>query len=133
MNLREQILTASDNYSEVMEVAEWGGAKIKIRSISGADKAALLKDSKNEKGEMDPAKFYPMLLIAAVVDPINGTPVFEPADRDALFAKRASTLEKVAKVAARVCGFTDEGMEGNSAATASVASFSDSPNVSAAQ
>jgi hypothetical protein len=132
MSLREMALSAQDASWEMVEVPEWKGAKFKVRSISAATKAQLLKDSKDEAGVLDSAKFYPQLLIATLVDPLNEQLVFQPTDRDVLNSRNAGVIERLCKVAARVCGLSDEGMEKNSGATGSVASSSGSPNASAA-
>lgn len=112
MSIREKILNANDRRSEEFTSKAWG-CTVKVRSISEAERRSLVAECSDEKGVIDNAKFAPALIIATFVDPLNDAPVFEKADRDALAAKDAQSIEEAVAVAMRVCGFTSEATEKN--------------------
>lgn len=108
-SLREKILAAKDIRSERVHVPEWG-VEVEVRSMTGQQRAAVLKGGSGEDGEIDLERLYPILLIETTYDPESGDRVFSPADRDALNAKNSGALERIAKVAMRLSGI-DPGAE----------------------
>lgn len=110
INLREKILQADDIKKERVKIDEWG-VEVEVRSLSGAERARVVENSRSKDGDVDEQKFYSMLVIASVFDPETGEKIFKPADRDILSQKSFSALNKIAKVAARISGMDDESEE----------------------
>lgn len=102
-SLRERILATQDIRSERIHVPEWG-VEVEVRSMTGAQRAAVLKGGSDEDGGVDMEKLYPILLIETTYDPDSGERIFSPADRDALNAKNSGALERIAKVAMQLSG-----------------------------
>src|SRR5690606_39217406 len=102
-SLRERILSAQDIRSERVHVPEWD-VEVEVRSMTGAQRAAVLKGGTGADGEIDLERLYPILLIETTYDPESGERIFNPADRDALNAKNSGALERIAKVAMRLSG-----------------------------
>lgn len=117
-SLREKILTANDLKSEMFTSKAWG-VTVRVRGMTRERRAELTKDYSDEAGKLDTVKFAPALLIETMIDPLNDSPIFTEADRDALNKKSWQGIEEAIAVALRVCGFTDEVVEKNSERTAS--------------
>lgn len=108
-SLREKILAAQDIQSERIHVPEWD-VEVEVRSMTGAERARVLKGGSDEEGNVDMEKLYPILLIETTYDPESGERIFSAADRDALNMKNSGALERIAKVAMRLSGI-DAGAE----------------------
>lgn len=108
-SLREKILATQDIRSERIHVSEWG-VEVEVRSMTGAERARVLKGGSDEDGNVDMEKLYPILLIETTYDPESSERIFSAADRDALNAKNSGALERIAKVAMRLSGI-DSGSE----------------------
>lgn len=102
-SLRERILAAQDQKSELVEVPEWG-VTVEVRSLSGKQRAHVLQTAVDRKGNTDLEKLYPALLVETVFDPEDGERVFRAEDRDAINARNSGALERVAQVAMRLSG-----------------------------
>jgi hypothetical protein len=108
MNIRETILNSNDIKKEVITVEEWGNVKIEIRTMSGLERANMLKSSVNKDGTTDLVKLYPEVIIASVYDPDTGLKVFTKEDRDIINSKSSACIEKVAKVALKLNGLDED-------------------------
>lgn len=106
MKTREMILNAKDLHTEPFEIPEWG-VTVKIKSMTVSKRNQLLKDSANDKGEVDHEKLFPILLITALVDAETEEPIFAATDRDAINEKNVGVVERVAKKIMEVCGLSN--------------------------
>lgn len=107
MSLRDQILSASDIAEESVDVPEWG-VKLQVRGLTGMERATFIRDCAGKDGRIDPIRGYPELVIMTARDPETGDAVFTNADRDVLMTKAGSALDRVADVALRLAGLTNE-------------------------
>ena len=108
LNLRDKILNANDEQTELVTVEQWG-VKLLVKSITGKDRAGLMNRCLNQKtGVMDMEKLYALLVIHTTYDPETGDRVFTEADMEALNGKNGAAMEKIAKVASKLSGM-DEG------------------------
>lgn len=113
--LRDKILAAPDIRTERVSVPDWG-VEFDVRGMTGTERARVIAAStvheEDDNGKavtrQDQAILYPLLLIATVIDPSTGEPVFGPNDRDALNEKSAGVLEQVGLVACRLSGITQD-------------------------
>ncbi len=107
MSIRDQILAKQDIPSETVEVPEWG-VKIEVRGMTGAERTRIMDKATQTAGDVNLQFVYPEIVIATAFDPESGEQVFKPNDRDALLAKSATALDRIAAVGMRLSGFTAE-------------------------
>jgi len=119
-DLRSAALNADDITIELVAVPEWGGAKYGVKSLTLNEQRRFVTSvSKKVKApdgtwttEIDRDKYATQLIIAAVVDPDTGEPVFEQADADTLNSKSGRATTRLVNVAARLAGLGgDEQMD----------------------
>lgn len=108
--LRDKILPLDDSKRESLEVPEWG-CTIEVRSMSGKQRARLMKQVADENGKVDIEKLYPDLVIATCYDPETGERIFEQPDRDQLAEKNSAILDKLAQTAMRLSGIQTNAVE----------------------
>ncbi len=107
MSIRDQILTAQDIPSESVDVPEWG-VKVEVRGMTGAERTRIMDKAVGQTGDVNLQFVYPEIVIATSFDPESGEQIFSPSDRDALLAKSANALDRLASVGMRLSGFTQE-------------------------
>lgn len=107
MSIRDQILAAQDIPSESVDVPEWG-VKVEVRGMTGAERTRIMDKAVGQTGDVNLQFVYPEIVIATSFDPESGEQIFSPNDRDALLAKSANALDRLASVGMRLSGFTQE-------------------------
>lgn len=107
MSIRDQILAKQDIPSEMVDVPEWG-VKVEVRGMTGAERTRIMDKATQNAGDVNLQFVYPEIVIATAFDPESGEQVFKPSDRDALLAKSATALDRIAAVGMRLSGFTAE-------------------------
>ena len=107
MSIRDQILAAEDIPSEKVTVPEWG-VTVDVRGMTGAERTRIMDKATQNAGDVNLQFVYPEIVIATAFDPESGEQVFKPSDRDALLAKSATALDRIAAVGMRLSGFTAE-------------------------
>lgn len=126
MSLRDKIRNAQDIQSELIEVDVWGSAVVEVRSMSSKQRSHMLRESMNDKGELDFESMYPQLLVACCYDPDTNALLFERDDMEWLHDKNAGAVEKLAQAAMRLSGLTRESSdEGKGASSKNLDSASD--------
>jgi hypothetical protein len=110
---RDDILKASDNDPEEVEVPEWGGTVL-VRGMTGRERDAfevsLMTPGRGGRRVMDPANLRAKVIARCVVDD-DGNRLFSDADITELGAKSAAAVDRVYAVAARLSGMSDEDQE----------------------
>ena len=109
---REQILGASDIQTETVAVPEWGG-DVLVRGLTGKERDDFeggLLQGKGKARTMSLAQFRAKLVALSVVDEA-GKRMFSTGDVEWLGSKSAAALSRVAEVAARLSGLSDEDVE----------------------
>ncbi|HEY1118781.1 MAG TPA: hypothetical protein VGE43_13795 [Acidimicrobiales bacterium] len=107
---REAFLSASNPVAVDVRVPALGGA-VKVREMTVAQKDAFEIENARDKGRY----FRPRLVVASVVD-ADGSPMFGPADLEALAGRPASHLEPIVEAATKLNKYTPEdvkALEGN--------------------
>ncbi len=107
MSIRDLILAAQDIPSESVDVPEWG-VKVEVRGMTGAERTRIMDKAVGQTGDVNLQFVYPEIVIATSFDPESGEQIFSPQDRDALLAKSANALDRLASVGMRLSGFTQE-------------------------
>jgi len=107
VSIRDQILAKQDIPSEMVDVPEWG-VKVEVRGMTGAERTRIMDKATQNAGDVNLQFVYPEIVIATAFDPEGGEQVFKPGDRDALLAKSATALDRIAAVGMRLSGFTAE-------------------------
>jgi hypothetical protein len=124
MLTKEQILSADDLATELVEVPEWGGS-VTVRAMTGTQRAefenALVADKKAGRTNL----FYSRVAAFSIVDEA-GKCMFTEGDMAALGKKSAKALDRVFRAGCRLSGIGEaeiREMEKNSKKTASDASL----------
>ncbi len=107
MSIRDQILAVQDIPSEIVDVPEWG-VKVEVRGMTGAERTRIMDLAVDQKGGVNLQFVYPEIVVATSFDQESGEQIFGPKDRDALLAKSATALDRLASVGMRLSGFTQE-------------------------
>lgn len=132
-DLRSQILDFHDVPEETITIPEWGNIVVVIKGMTGASRANMMTRSVDPStGEMSFEALYPEVIIATVMNPETGEPVFGPNDRDVINTKSGGVLERLARDGMRLSGLTrDEQVDlGKDSSTENGDSTSDSQNTS---
>jgi hypothetical protein len=111
VSLRDQILDADDQESEVVAVPEWGGVKVEVRSSSVADRGRMVAISMSDDEGDDDHRYERMqaaVLVACCYDPETGDRLFQQGDYDRLLGKNAKAVERLTSVGMRLCGLSSE-------------------------
>lgn len=104
--LRKTILEAVDLQSEDVTVPEWGNITVRIKGMSGLERARFMNRVAKDN-EVNFERWYPEVLIATLYDPTTGDKVFEPADRDAINQRSGAVIQRLGDRAARLSGLMD--------------------------
>lgn len=106
---REAILSVSDLVTEVVPVPEWGGSVI-VTTMTGAMRDAWERTIITPEGKPAIENVRAKLVVSAVIGE-DGKPLFTVADVEALGAKSAAALDRVARVAQRLNRLTEAELE----------------------
>jgi hypothetical protein len=114
--LRQQIIDAKDTRAKTVTSSHWKDAEgnalvVEVRSLSLTAHAAIVKDSKDESGEIDTQEMSLRMLMACVYDPADGALVFEEADREVLGTKNSAAVAELMAVVQELNGLTDAAAE----------------------
>lgn len=110
MSLRDLIANADDLYAETLEVPEWN-ITLTLRTPTVAERAAMIRrfvGQGNGEPNTDLNEMYPALLIATCVNPDTNEMLFTEADADLIRSKNGTVVERIAMVALRLCGMSDD-------------------------
>lgn len=109
---RDTILKADDLAYEEVEVPEWGGS-VRVKTLTGVERDKLEASMVEQKGKhqrINAINFRAKLVALTVVDE-EGYNVFAESDVKALSSKNSGALDKVATVASRLAGMSEEDVE----------------------
>ena len=110
---RDAILAFEDVQYEYVDVPEWGGGRIRVRSLTGSDRDAYDAESwaQGQKSPSDtaaPLRDFRIRRVARAIVDEDGAPVFSPADVKALGEKNARAIDRIDDVVARLSGLDNE-------------------------
>lgn len=121
--LRSKIFGADDIVAKLVKIAEWGDLELEIRSMTGNERAVYLANMQamapgGDMNKVDWKNLYPSLLSQVVFAPgrdesgawvpkISDRKVFSSGDVDALNAKSARAIERLARVAQQLSGLNN--------------------------
>ena len=101
--LRERIIARDDSKKEVVEVEEWG-EKVEVRSLSGTQRAKLIRQARKEGNDADAVNLHAILFTDTLFDPETGEKIFQPEDMDVILEKSAAVLDRLGQIAFRLSG-----------------------------
>ena len=107
-NLRDQILLFEDTDAEIVEVPQWGGLKIEMRSPTAGERMRSVRDSIGDDGEADITQMQGTMIALCAFDPDTGEKLFTVDDVDALNAKAAGPINDLFVVAQRLSGLSND-------------------------
>lgn len=108
--LRKTILEANDINVINHPVEAWG-VTVQIRSMSAADRAHVQMAARDEDGELDLDKLYPLLVIYSCYDPDDSQRIFTEDDIGPLKAKNGEIMEEIAGIAMKSSGMDEKGTD----------------------
>ncbi len=107
-----EILAADDLPTEDVEVPEWGGT-VRVRALTGAERDALeasVVEQRGKKTKTNLKDFRAKLVARSVVNEA-GQLAFSESDIKLLSQKNAGALDKVATVASKLSGMSEDDVE----------------------
>lgn len=114
MTLADEILALDDGASEVVEVPEWGGRKIEVRStdLNQRSRFLAMQLEANEREGDDKAEALAVMQVALVVatafDPESGELVFTEGHVEQLRKKNSRAIGRLYEKAMVLCGLSDD-------------------------
>jgi hypothetical protein len=90
----------------MVDVPEWGFT-FEVRSMTAAERTHIMEMAQ-KAGQVDLSLVYPEIIIATTFNPETGEKVFTSEHSEALMAKNAAALDRLAKVGLRLSGMTEE-------------------------
>ena len=109
-DLRSTILAASDIRSQIVEVPEWG-VSVEVRSMTARDRTRIMSEASKNDGVVDIGFMYVETVLTSTYDPETGLRVFEDSDRDAVMAKSASAIDRLAVLGMQLSGIDQEAQD----------------------
>jgi len=109
-NLSEIIFAKSDIAEELVHVDAWG-VDILVKAMTARDRARMVEQAGGGEANMNLEQILPDLVILCSYDPESGERIFVPSDRDALLAKSADPIEKIALKAMALSGMSDTAVD----------------------
>lgn len=106
---KEDILSADDKKTIVVEVPEWGG-QVKVATMSGTARDAFEASCVGANGGMNMKNIRAKLLAATIVDDDNKL-MFNEADVHKLGQKSAAALDRIFAVAQRINAISGDDVE----------------------
>jgi hypothetical protein len=128
MSLRDQIANVDDLYSESVDIPEWN-VTIEMRTPTLAERSAMVRRFVRDDGTAaidNLGEMYPALLVATCYDPETGVALFTESDFDLIRSKNGATVERLAQIALRLSGLTEDAVPLGSGDSSSPASSSTS-------
>lgn len=107
---RDQILTADDLITEVVDMSEWWGGTVNVRTITGAERDTLEASIITKDGDKNMENLRAKLIVLSVVD-TEGNRMFTEADFTAIGGKSAGALNRIFTVAMKLSGFSKKDVD----------------------
>jgi hypothetical protein len=99
-----------DRAYEDIDIPEWE-VKVRIIEPDARTRADLAGGFDRGQSNLDLGELYASVLIATLVDPETGDPIFVDADKPNLLRMSGQVVDRVALKAMKVAGLTDEAVE----------------------
>lgn len=106
MLTKEQILNADDSKTEIVDVSEWWGGEVTIKSMSGFARDRFEASIVGKNGGNDLQNIRAKLVAGSVVDE-NGELMFSDRDIKKLGNKDSKPLDKIFDAAQKLNKITD--------------------------
>jgi hypothetical protein len=105
--IRGQIREAKDLRRETVEIPEWG-VTLEVQSLTTMQRSELFEGARGAGDRVDSRILFPSLVIATSMVPGTDEPVFDSGDMDWLNTKSAGATGRVATLALKLSGLSDE-------------------------
>jgi len=109
MSIRDIIKSALDVKKEIVKCPEWG-VEIEVRTMTGRQRAILLRSSVDDKDQFMQEKFQTGIVIACCFDPETEEKIFQITDEEWLLEKSAGPVERLARKAMDLSGLTENAL-----------------------
>jgi hypothetical protein len=108
----QRIAAVQDSEREVVSVPEWDGERFEVRSLTLAERNRIAMATRDKKGNTEVNRYYAALVIASAFVPEDevgaGERAFDHSDMDMLQGKNGAATDRLAKVAMRLSGLTND-------------------------
>jgi len=114
MSLRDDILGIKDCAEKIIDVPEWGGMKILVKAFSAGQKNAIwdaCTTITDGDAKVNSNKMMILNVIESAHDPKTGKKIFKAGDYEAVAAKSAPAIERIARAARELSGSGDKALE----------------------
>lgn len=111
---KAEILAQDDLKFEDVQVPEWGGAWVRVRTLNGSERDRFEASTVVRSGKKVTTNFDNIrarLCLLCMVDPETGERLFQEEDTFPLGGKSAAALDRIFTVAQRLNGLRDEDVE----------------------
>lgn len=107
---RDEILQADDICKELVEVPEWGGGAVWVKTMTGTERDRFEASIVGAKGERNMVNVRAKIVAFSAVDE-GGKRLFSSEDVVELGKKSSRALNRVFSVAQRLSGFSPQDIE----------------------
>ena len=111
---KAEILAQDDLIYEDVQIPEWGGTWVRVRTINGSERDRFEASTVVRNGKKTTTNFENIrarLCLLCMVDPETGERLFQEEDTFPLGGKSAAALDRIFTVAQRLNGLRDEDVE----------------------
>lgn len=105
---REDVLSRLPLKTGTVDVPEWGG-QVKVRELNAAERFTFADRMSGDANGEKLAHAMVDVVLAACQNEVG--PLFQPADRDALFNSDGKVLQRIAEAVLALSGLTEQSVE----------------------
>ena len=114
MSLRDDILGIKDCAEKIIDVPEWGGIKVLVKAFTAGQKNSIwdaCTTVTDGEAKVDSNRMMILNVIGSAHDPETGKKIFKAGDFEAVVAKSAGAIERIARAARELSGSGDKALE----------------------
>lgn len=103
-SIRDRIASVRPYKSEIVNVPEWDGVDIEVRSVTLGERQAIMAEIMDEEGNAPVARIMSQFIIACSFDPETGDKVFSHDDEEFVNTRAAGPADKIGTAAMQLSG-----------------------------
>jgi hypothetical protein len=103
-SIRDRIASVRPYKSEIVNVPEWDGVDIEVRSVTLGERQEIMAEIMDEEGNAPVARIMSQFIIACSFDPETGEKVFSHDDEEFVNSRAAGPADKIGTAAMKLSG-----------------------------
>jgi hypothetical protein len=103
-SIRDRIASVRPYKSEIVNVPEWDGVDIEVRSVTLGERQEIMAEIMDEEGNAPVARIMTQFIIACSFDPETGEKVFSHDDEEFVNSRNAGPADKIGTAAMKLSG-----------------------------